>query len=267
MAPPKPRRSPASSRTVFNRKPAAVHAGVERRVGVHEARAAIGQLAQQCQRLTMDNQPGSRHRRAMQPLTRMSAYRRVMINARRLADATVLDPEGARSGSVTSGQTARRCWCGCATSAACSARSRPLSFARAAQTIERRGATSCSSATARPGTRRASARSSVPTALVLTDPELASYKLIGARGGHAQHARPASLGRWHPRLPHVAPGRRGPRDTRSSRVACSWSTPGGGSTYSYISKAAGDHPRVDDVLAAIPATAGAASPAERWRRR
>ncbi|MDQ6856760.1 MAG: AhpC/TSA family protein [Candidatus Dormibacteraeota bacterium] len=92
---------------------------------------------------------------------------------------------------------------------------------------------------------------------VLTDPELTSYKLIGARGGLVNTLGPQA---W---AAGIRAFRRGARQQKTQGHPFQQGgvlvvEAGGRVAYSYLSKAAGDHPRVNEVIAAIPAPATAA---------
>jgi hypothetical protein len=97
---------------------------------------------------------------------------------------------------------------------------------------------------------------------VLTDPELTSYRLIGARSGLVNTLGPQAWGAGIRAL------RRGARQTTVRGHPLQQGgvlviRPANTVAYSYISKAAGDHPRVDDLLAAIPGPKKAAAAAAR----
>jgi peroxiredoxin len=91
-----------------------------------------------------------------------------------------------------------------------------------------------------------------PGCRILTDPKLASYRVIGARRGWSTSVGPRSLAAG------IRAFRRGFRQTAVRGVADQQGgvlavLPGSRVAYIYISGSAGDHPPVDDVLAALRA--------------
>ncbi len=97
-----------------------------------------------------------------------------------------------------------------------------------------------------------------PDCTVLTDPELASYKVIGARSGVLNTLGPQA---WGAGIRAFARGARQQRTQGSpfQQGGVLVVTAAGAVAYSYLSKAAGDHPPVDDVIAALPNTTAAAT--------
>lgn len=95
-----------------------------------------------------------------------------------------------------------------------------------------------------------------PDCTVLTDPRLTSYRLIGARSGVLNTLGPQA---WGAGIRALARGARQQRTQGSpfQQGGVLVIAPGDKVVYSYLSSAAGDHPRVDDVIAAIPAPARA----------
>lgn len=92
-----------------------------------------------------------------------------------------------------------------------------------------------------------------PGCTLLTDPDLTSYRAIGARGGVLNTVGPRA---WASGIRAL---RRGARQRSVQGHAFQQGgvlvlAPGNRVLFSYISEAAGDHPKVDDVLAALPAT-------------
>jgi len=96
-----------------------------------------------------------------------------------------------------------------------------------------------------------------PDCTVLTDPELASYRVIGARSGVLNTLGPQA---WGAGIRAFARGARQRRVQGSpfQQGGVLVMAPGDRVVYSYLSKAAGDHAAVDEVIAAIPASATAA---------
>ncbi len=96
-----------------------------------------------------------------------------------------------------------------------------------------------------------------PDCTVLTDPELATYRLIGARGGVLNTLGPQA---WGAAIRAFRGGARQhkPQGHPFQQGGVLVVSPGDRVTYSYLSKAAGDHPPVDEVIDAIPQSARAA---------
>ena len=90
-----------------------------------------------------------------------------------------------------------------------------------------------------------------PDCTVLTDPELTSYRVIGARSGVLNTLGPQA---WGAGIRAFARGARQQRTQGSpfQQGGVLVVAPGDTIVYSYVSKAAGDHPSVDSVIAAIP---------------
>ena len=99
-----------------------------------------------------------------------------------------------------------------------------------------------------------------PDCTVLTDPELTSYRAIGARSGVLNTLGPQA---WGAGIRAVARGARQQRTQGSpfQQGGVLVMAPGDRVVYKYLSKAAGDHPAVNDVIAAIPASPRAAAAA------
>ncbi|MGH7723589.1 MAG: SelL-related redox protein [Candidatus Dormibacteria bacterium] len=177
-----------------------------------------------------------------------------MIDASRLSDATVLDPDGSgvRLGDLWSDRPAVLVWLrhfGCLF-----CKEQTAEFRARAGDIEQRGARVVFVGNG--GTRYAGGFRDefCPGCTVLTDPELTTYRLIGARGGLLNTLGPQAWGAG------IRAFRRGARQQKTQGHPFQQGgvlviEPGDRVAYSHISRAAGDHPPVDDVLAAIPATA------------
>jgi hypothetical protein len=105
------------------------------------------------------------------------------------------------------------------------------------------------------GTARAAAwfqKRFAPDSTVLTDPDLVSYRAIGARSGLASTLGPAAWGAG------IRAFRSGARQTMTKGHAYQQGglvvmAPGNKVLYQHISRAAGDHAPVSDVLAALEA--------------
>jgi hypothetical protein len=90
---------------------------------------------------------------------------------------------------------------------------------------------------------------------VLTDPGLDSYRAIGARHGWRSTIRPASMAAAIRafRLGFRQSGVRGVPDQQGGVYVM---LPGDRAAYAYVSGSAGDHPPMEDVLAALRAAVG-----------
>jgi len=99
----------------------------------------------------------------------------------------------------------------------------------------------------------------VPSATVLTDPELASYRVIGARSGVFNTLGPRT---WGAGVRALRSGARqsSVRGHPFQQGGVLVMAPGDVVVYSYLSHRAGDHPSVADVLTALR---GATTPAIR----
>jgi peroxiredoxin len=180
-----------------------------------------------------------------------------MINVHAVGDATVLDPDGAtvRLGDLWSERPAVLVWLrhfGCLF-----CKEQTEEFRVRALDIERKGATLAFIGNGGPRYARGFRDEFCSDCTVLTDPDLATYKLIGARSGVLNTLGPQA---WGASIRAVARGARQQRTQGSpfQQGGVLVMTPGDTVVYAYLSKAAGDHPPVDDVIAAIPATTGAA---------
>ena len=181
-----------------------------------------------------------------------------MIDVRRLASTSVLDSDGStvRLGSLWSDRPAVVVWLrhfGCLF-----CREQTAEFRARAQDIQRGGARLAFIGNG--GVRHAGAFRDefCPECTVLTDPELTSYRLIGARGGIVNTLGPQA---W---AAGIRAFRRGARQEKTQGHPFQQGgvlvvTPDQRVVYSYLSKAAGDHPPVDDVIAALPALASTAA--------
>ncbi len=182
-----------------------------------------------------------------------------MINARGLADATVLDTDGAtvRLGDLWTERPVVLVWLrhfGCLF-----CKEQTAEFRARRDDFRRRGADVVFIGNGAARYAKGFREEFCAGCVVLTDPGLTSYELIGARGGILTTLGPQAWGAG------IRAFRRGARQDRTQGHPFQQGgvlvvAPGGRVTYSYISRAAGDHPIVEDVLAAIPATAGAVSP-------
>jgi hypothetical protein len=175
-----------------------------------------------------------------------------MIDARRLAGATVLDPDGStvRLGHLWQDHPVVLVWLrhfGCLF-----CREQTAEFRARESDFETLGAdvVFVSSGSARQA--RAFRDEFCPDCTVLTDPKLITYRLIGARGGLMSTLGPQA---WAAGIRALRGGARQQRTQGHpfQQGGVLVVAPGDTVLYSYISKAAGDHPRVDDVIAAIPA--------------
>jgi peroxiredoxin len=174
-----------------------------------------------------------------------------MIDARALADSKVLDPNGAnvRLGDLWKDRPAVVVWLrhfGCLF-----CKEQTAEFRARSDEIEQRHARVVFVGNG--STRYAGGFRDefCPECTVLTDPKLGSYKLIGARGGLMNTLGPQAWGAG------IRAFRRGARQHTTKGHPFQQGGvlvvgPGNKVVYSYISKAAGDHPAVDEVLAAIP---------------
>jgi peroxiredoxin len=178
-----------------------------------------------------------------------------MIDARALGAATVLDPEGrrVRLGDIWQDRPVVVVWLrhfGCLF-----CKEQTAEFRSRSSELERHGAAVVfvgNGSTRHAGSFR---DEFCPECTVLTDPGLTSYRLIDARGGLVNTIGPQA---WRA---GIRAFRRGARQQTTQGHPFQQGGvvvigPGDTVAYSYISKAAGDHPRVDDVLAAIPAGRG-----------
>ncbi len=181
-----------------------------------------------------------------------------MIDVRRLGAATVLDPDGTtvRLGSLWADRPAVLVWLrhfGCLF-----CKEQTAEFRARRDDIEGRGARLAFIGNG--GVRYAGGfrEEFCPECTVLTDPELVSYRLIGARGGVLNTLGPQA---WGAGIRAFARGARQQRTQGSpfQQGGVLVVTPGGKVAYAYLSKAAGDHPAVDEVAAAIPAARAAAT--------
>jgi peroxiredoxin len=180
----------------------------------------------------------------------------VMINARRLAEITVLDPEGntVRLGDLWADRPAVVVWLrhfGCLF-----CKEQTAEFRSRIPEIARRGAGLVFVGNGNAHYAKGFRDEFCPDCTLLTDPRLASYKAIGARGGLVNTLGPQA---W---AAGIRAFRRGATQERTQGHPFQQGgvlviEPGTKVTYSYLSKAAGDHPRVDDVIAAIPVAASA----------
>ncbi|HEY8756000.1 MAG TPA: peroxiredoxin-like family protein [Candidatus Dormibacteraeota bacterium] len=176
-----------------------------------------------------------------------------MIDAGRLSAATVLDPDGAsvRLGSLWEDRPAVVVWLrhfGCLF-----CKEQTAEFRARGDEIERRGARVVFLGNG--STRYAAGFRDefCPECTVVTDPELITYRLIGARGGLVNTLGPQA---W---AAGIRAFRRGARQQTTQGHPFQQGgvlvvAPGNEIRYRYISKAAGDHPAVDEVLAAISGT-------------
>jgi AhpC/TSA antioxidant enzyme len=181
-----------------------------------------------------------------------------MIDVRRLGSTAVLDVDGAtvRLGSLWSDRPAVLVWLrhfGCLF-----CKEQTAEFRARANDIQGSGARLAFIGNG--GVRYAGGFRDefCPECTVLTDPELTSYKLIGARGGLVNTLGPQA---W---AAGIRAFRRGARQQKTQGHPFQQGgvlvvAPGDRVAYSYLSKAAGDHPQVDEVIAAIPVPVRAAT--------
>ncbi len=180
-----------------------------------------------------------------------------MIDVRRPAGATVLDPDGAsvRLGTLWADRPAVLVWLrhfGCLF-----CKEQTAEFRARSDDVEAAGARLVFIGNG--GVRYAGGFRDefCPDCTVLTDPQLQSYKLIGARSGVLNTLGPQA---WGAGVRAFARGARQHRTQGSpfQQGGVLVVAPGDTVAYAYLSKAAGDHPSVDEVIAAIPAVASAA---------
>jgi peroxiredoxin len=180
-----------------------------------------------------------------------------MIDVRRLGTTSVLDPDGGtvRLDSLWADGPAVLVWLrhfGCLF-----CKEQTAEFRARRADIERRGARLVFIGNG--GVRYAGGFRDefCPDCTVLTDPDLDSYKLIGARSGVLNTLGPQA---WGAGIRAFARGARQQRTQGSpfQQGGVLVMTRGGQVRYAYLSKAAGDHPPVDDVIGAIPAASAAA---------
>jgi hypothetical protein len=174
-----------------------------------------------------------------------------MIDARRLGAAAVLDPDNVpvRLGTLWAERPAVLVWLrhfGCLF-----CKEQTAEFRARRDDIERRGARLAFIGNG--GVRYAGGFRDefCPDCTVLTDPSLASYRLIGARRGVVNTLGPLA---WVAGIRALARGARQQRTQGSpfQQGGVLVVTPGDALAYTYLSKVAGDHPPVDQVIAAIP---------------
>jgi peroxiredoxin len=174
-----------------------------------------------------------------------------MIDVHALGDATVLAPEGGsvRLGDLWSDRPAVLVWLrhfGCLF-----CKEQTAEFRARNEDIESAGARLAFVGNG--GRRHALGFRDefCPDCTLLTDPKLTTYKLIGARGGLVNTLGPQA---WGAGIRAFLGGARQQKTQGHpfQQGGVLVITPGDTIAYAYLSKAAGDHPRVDDVIAAIP---------------
>ena len=181
------------------------------------------------------------------------------MNTRALSDTTILDTAGGdvRLGDLWRDHPAVMVWLrhfGCLY-----CREQAVEMTAAIPDIEAQGA---SLAFIGNGSPRAAAwfkKKFVPSATVLTDPDLASYRVIGARSGVFNTLGPRT---WGAGVRALRSGARqsSVRGHPFQQGGVLVMAPGDVVVYSYLSHRAGDHPSVADVLTALR---GATTPAIR----
>ena len=172
------------------------------------------------------------------------------MNTRALSDTTILDTAGGdvRLGDLWRDHPAVMVWLrhfGCLY-----CREQAVEMTAAIPDIEAQGA---SLAFIGNGSPRAAAwfkKKFVPSATVLTDPELASYRVIGARSGVFNTLGPRT---WGAGVRALRSGARqsSVRGHPFQQGGVLVMAPGDVVVYSYLSHRAGDHPSVADVLTAL----------------
>ncbi len=180
------------------------------------------------------------------------------IDGHRLADIDVLTPAGGRTrlGDLWETQPAVVVWLrhfGCLF-----CKEQTAEFRARRVDIEDRGARLAFVGNGGPRYASGFRDEFCPDCTVLTDPELTSYRAIGARSGVLNTLGPQA---WGAGIRAFARGARQQRTQGSpfQQGGVLVMTPGDSVAYTYLSKAAGDHPAVDDVIAAIPASKRAAA--------
>lgn len=175
-----------------------------------------------------------------------------MINARQLADIPVLDLDGqeVRLGDLWSHRPAILVWLrhyGCVF-----CQEQTAEFLKRRADIERRGAALAFVGNGSPRFARGFRDEYCPGCTVLTDPRLDSYRAIGARSGLLNTLGPQA---WGSALRAFRRGarQRGVQGHAFQQGGVLVVAPGDRLLYSHLSSAAGDHPSLDAILAAIPA--------------
>ncbi len=184
------------------------------------------------------------------------------IDGRRLANTSVLDAAGhpVRLGDLWTRSSAVVVWLrhyGCLF-----CREQAAEFRARSGDMEDRGALLVFVGNGEPRYASEFRDQHCPDCTLLTDPDLASYRVIGARSGLLNTVGPQA---WGAAVRALSRGAR-QKNVRGSpfqQGGVLVIAPGDDVVYSYLSKAAGDHPRVDDVIAAIPAPASVRSAATR----
>ena len=172
------------------------------------------------------------------------------MNARALADATILDDrgDGVRLGDLWRTHPAVLVWLrhfGCLY-----CREHAVEMLEASPGFEAQGASLVFIGNGSPRAAAWFKKKFVPAATVLTDPELHSYRVIGARSGVLNTLGPRTWGSG------VRALRRGARQSSVrghpfQQGGVVVMAPGDTVVYEYLSRRAGDHPAVDDVLSAL----------------
>jgi peroxiredoxin len=172
------------------------------------------------------------------------------MDARALSQVTVLDIQGStvRLGELWRAHPAVIVWLrhfGCVF-----CREQALEMRKALPAIEKAGGELVFIGNGGPRYAKAFKESFAPDVRVLTDPDLRSYRTIGARSGILNTVGPQA---W---LAGIRALRSGARQTSVKghpfqQGAVMVLTPGDHIAYSHMSRAAGDHPPVASVLAAL----------------
>jgi peroxiredoxin len=172
------------------------------------------------------------------------------MDARALSQVTVLDVHGStvRLGELWQAHPAVIVWLrhyGCVF-----CREQALEMRGALPEIEKAGARLVFIGNGGPRYAKAFKESFAPDVTVLTDPDLRSYRTIGARSGILNTIGPQA---WKAGIRALRSGARqtSVKGHPYQQGAVMVLTPGDHIVYSYISRAAGDHPSVSSVLAAL----------------
>jgi peroxiredoxin len=175
------------------------------------------------------------------------------MDARALSQVTVLDVHGSavRLGELWQANPAVTVWLrhyGCVF-----CREQALEMRGALPEIEKAGARLVFIGNGGPRYAKAFKDSFAPDVTVLTDPDLRSYRTIGARSGILKTIGPQA---WKAGIRALRSGARqtSVKGHPYQQGAVMVLTPGDHVVYSYISRAAGDHPSVSSVLAALRAS-------------
>ena len=172
------------------------------------------------------------------------------MDARALSQVTVLDVQGSavRLGELWRAHPAVIVWLrhyGCVF-----CREQALEMRTALPAIEKAGGELVFIGNGGPRYAKAFKESFAPDVRVLTDPDLRSYRTIGARSGILNTVGPQA---WRAGIRALRSGARqtSVKGHPFQQGAVMVLTPGDRIVYSHVSRAAGDHPPVASVLAAL----------------